>query len=434
MNDPRRSSRARLSAAGFSLLALYLAPPLVPDYSTAVTPFLVIYLSAFAIWGAVVWDTMRADEADGWALFIVVSFAILFRAAALPQDSILDDDLYRYVWDGRMWLNGINPYLYPPIHPALAAYRDDLIFPNINFPHVPTIYPPLSQYVFAGAVWIFGDSLVGMKLFWTFFDLLTVAALIGLLKTLGRNPVRAVIYAWCPLAVKEVAGSGHLDSLAVFLTVIAAWTAARRPALSSMALGAAVAAKLYPLAIAPFFIRRLGLRFLIAPAVTLLAYAPFWSAGPSKIFAGFTVYADRWMFNPGFFDVARRVFSIFSENGLEMAKAALGLAVAAVIAWLFRRDDGTTRKLSESVMWTLAALLLAAPTADPWYLLWFLPFMAAAPSPALFAWTGLSFLSYGFYYEERDIAWLRAAEYIPVYALLLWEAGRRRKTPENWSR
>ncbi|MGK7345493.1 MAG: glycosyltransferase 87 family protein [Candidatus Nitrospinota bacterium M3_3B_026] len=429
MNDSRKLSRARLSAAGFSLLALYLAPLLVPDYSAAVTPFLVIYLSAFAVWGVVVWETLRADEADGWALFIVVLFAILFRVVVLPQDSILDDDLYRYVWDGRMWLNGINPYLYPPSHSALAAYRDDLIFPNINFPHVPTIYPPLSQYVFAGAVGLFGGSLVGMKLFWTLFELLTIAAVAGLLKTLGRNPVRAVVYAWCPLAIKEVAGSGHLDSLAVFLTVIAVWMAARRPALSSAALGAAVAAKLYPLAIAPFFIRRLGWRFLIAPVVTLLAYAPFLSVGPSKIFAGLMEYADRWMFNPGLFDVARRVFSIFSENGLEMAKAALGLAVAAVIVWLFYRDDGTTRKLSESVMWTLAALLLAAPTADPWYLLWFLPFMAAAPSPALFAWTGLSFLSYGFYYEGRDIAWFRAFEYIPVYALLLWEAARRRKNP-----
>lgn len=407
--------------AGSFLSLLFSVSYAVENYVNAVTPFLLIYGAAFIVWGWAVWLILRSPSGAGSRGFwIIIGFAILFRLIVLPQESILDDDLYRYLWDGRMWLNGINPYLFPPNHYALSSYRDEIIFPNINYPYVPTIYPPAAQFVFAGAVGIFGSSLTGMKFFWTAFDVLTIAVTARLLKTAGISAERVIIYAWCPLVIKEVAGSGHLDSLAVLFTVTAVWLVYKRPAASAIALGGAISAKLYPVIIVPYFMRRLGWRSLLIPVVVILAYAPFLSVGTDKLFSGFTTYARYWMFNPGVFDIARRLLSLVTENGVLIAKALAGGGVMIMIVWRLFKCDDDVRGLSESVMWTLATLLLLAPTVDPWYLIWFLPLVCASPSPALLLWTGLSFLSYSFYYADSDIAWVRAVEYTPVLGLIAW--------------
>ena len=65
-------------------------------------------------------------------------------------EPMLSDDVYRYVWDGRVQLEGVHPYRYAPVDPALGTLRDAHVFPRINHPEVPTIYPPLAQSLFAG--------------------------------------------------------------------------------------------------------------------------------------------------------------------------------------------------------------------------------------------------------------------------------------------
>ncbi len=407
---------------GAALAILFAIPYGIPDYPHAVTPFLLIYFCAFVAWGFAVWKIIYSeDEISSRTIWIIIGFAILFRAIVLPQESILDDDLYRYIWDGKIWLSGVNPYSFAPSSASLSEYRDANIHPYINFPYIPTIYPPMAQFVFATSFSVFGDSLVGMKLMFTIFDIATIFASIGLLKAVGMKPVRVIIYAWCPLVIKEIAGSGHMDSLAVLLIVFTVWLAGKRPYLASISLGAAIAAKLYPIVLLPLLVSRLRWSLILVPFVVALAYVPFLSEPFEKIFSGFLAYGQYWVFNPGVFDLLRKTLSTFVSDGAAMAKIISMIAVIAFVAWRMVRQESGISGLIKSVMWTLAILLFLAPTVDPWYLVCLIPFLCVFPSPALLLWMGLSFLSYTFYYGHNDIAWVRALEYVAIFIVLFWE-------------
>ena len=150
-----------------------------------------------------------ADQRD--ALIVILAGAVAMRLAMLFGEPYLSTDIYRYIWDGRVQAAGINPYRYMPGAPELAHLRDAAIFPHINRADTAvTIYPPAAQVMFL-AITRLGESVLAMKLGLLAFEAATVAALIGLLRRLQQPATRVVAYAWHPLAVCEIAGSGHID-------------------------------------------------------------------------------------------------------------------------------------------------------------------------------------------------------------------------------
>lgn len=261
----------------------------------------------------------RATQ-DAKLLAVLFCGAVVFRGLLLFSDPIEEIDLYRYVWDGAVSTSGVNPFRYSPEQvleapsdaelPAdlarLVVLRDEspvlsTILARIHFGQLVTIYPPVSQVVFALATWTMPRSaslvtrLTIMKSWFVLFDLATLALVIRLLR-LCRLPIGlCVIYAWCPLVIKEIANSGHLDSLAVFLTTLSLslWLPAfglsstpaegvadlaQRTRLAWLAAGVlalAVGAKLYPLVFAPLVFascaRRLGWRRTICPAAVFIS-------------------------------------------------------------------------------------------------------------------------------------------------------------------
>ena len=247
-------------------------------------------------------------------LRIVCVFAVFYRAILLFTPPIQEIDLYRYVWDGNVLANGVDPYRFSPKNVIDAASwatladasvtgaqeRIDDPLPEdplqrlvavqrrspalerilriVHYAELPTPYPPVSQGVFALAAVTTPDRanvqthLTVMKAWVVLFDLLTLAAMIALLKAI-RLPVGwCLAYAWCPLVLKEFANSGHLDSIAVCLTTTSLWQlvlATRngghwRVVASATALGLGVGAKLYPVILMPvvlvWIVRRSQLR------------------------------------------------------------------------------------------------------------------------------------------------------------------------------
>lgn len=224
-----------------------------------------------------------------WLLPMLWIGAIAFRLTLLLSDPIEEIDLYRYVWDGAVSKAGVNPFRYAP-HQVIGSSStdtlpDDLarlvrlrdaspeltaILRRVHFGELPTIYPPVSQVVFAACSWLTpNDSSVTvrmtlMKAWFVGFDLITLSLVIWILRLTHRNLGWAFAYGWCPLIVKEIANSGHLDSLAITLTTLAlAWTllalrsrgdtsSSRRFTIGvAVALALGVGAKLYPIVLAP---------------------------------------------------------------------------------------------------------------------------------------------------------------------------------------
>lgn len=292
--------------------------------SHSLLPLLTLFGLAFGCYLAAIRVARRAPR-DRRLLATIIVFGVAFRGALLLSDPIEEIDLYRYLWDGAVTRQGVSPFRHSPQQVLASSSADDLpddlarlvalrdsspelmaILQRVHFGELPTIYPPVSQAVFALAASItpanssLWTRMTVMKAWFVGFDLATLLLVVRLLRLTDRPVGWAVAYAWCPLLIKEIANSGHLDSLAVFLTTLSLWLAVRvlfqpgtaasnrwAATASSLVLALAVGAKLYPLILAPLvfwsFIRRFGGRAMIGPTVVFVAVTaclawPMWPA------------------------------------------------------------------------------------------------------------------------------------------------------------
>ncbi len=233
----------------------------------------VVYLLACAV-------VIRRPGGPG-TIWLVLGVALAMRLPLLPVPPFLSSDLYRYVWDGRVQMAGINPYRYIPADPALARLRDTAIYPHVNRrEYAPTIYPPTAQLVFR-AVAAIAQTPFAIKTAMVAFELLAVACLWRLTVLAGLPPARVLIYAWNPLAAWCYAGNGHVDALAIGLLGMALLCRAlRRDGWAGAVLGAAILVKFLPVAVAPAIWRPWRWRMpLAAVAVMVLFYAFYIDVG-----------------------------------------------------------------------------------------------------------------------------------------------------------
>jgi hypothetical protein len=358
--------------------------------------------------------------------------ALALRAALLPLPPELSDDVWRYLWDGRVQASGVNPYLHAPAAAEVAGLRTPW-HPLVNNPEVPTIYPPVAQLAFR-ALALLGGTVLGAKLLFVAFDLATGWVLGRVASRTGR-PTCAVLllWLWSPLLVVEVAWSAHLEPLGLFFLALALLlvpaTGARR-ALASAGVGSALAlsalVKFAPLAAVPPLARRFGLPFVGALLATgALLYLPFAGAG-AALFDGLRTYAEHWRFMEGPFALLEAALP-----GQTTPRVAAALLVLAVVAWATHRRFGAERAL----LWILGAGLLVTPTLHPWYALWVLPLAALRSSPPWILFTGLSFLGYwgldAFQATGQwpQPVWLRLLLWGPVLVLLAGQAVPGSRSP-----
>jgi len=278
------------------------------------------------------------------------------------------------------------------------------------------------------------SSLFWMKAFFTLFDLALIFALARLLTALGLPPLRALVYAWSPLPLVEIAGSGHNDVAAVFFLVTALWAFERRRELGSIALATASGlAKLAGFALLPFFARFVKPRtFWALPIATALAVLPYASAG-ELAFRGLSEYALRWRGNDSLFHLL-----VLLTGSLTNAKALVAAILAALALWLLRRKTPPVR----AFFVTLGAIVLLTPTVHPWYLLWVAPLLTVFPHPAWLFLQASVALSYHASYLAtpgepwQELLWIKLLEYGPFFGLLglnllKWALDGSRKATED---
>ena len=198
-----------LLGAGVGLVAACVALGRIPNLVEAPRPFLLLFGVGFFCYGAGLWALERVPKT--WALLVVVTVAALCRLALLPSPPTLSTDAYRYVWDARVASAGISPYAAAPDAPELARLRDAVIYPRLNHPTWRTIYPPGAELFFRAVYALAPDSVMAMKSAIALAELATLAILSSLLGRLGVPLARLAIYAWNPLVLVEIWGSGHLD-------------------------------------------------------------------------------------------------------------------------------------------------------------------------------------------------------------------------------
>ena len=268
---------------GCVLVVLYRAGVAASGVS-GIRLFMTVAFIQSAIYLVAAWIVTRARPSNS-TLLIAIVFAVLFRVSILFAPPYLSDDIYRYIWDGRVQAAGINPYRYIPAAPELAQLRDDAIYPKINrrdYAH--TIYPPVAQVVFLLTTRI-SESVVWMKVTMLIFEMVAIWAIASLLNLLGRPRQLLLLYAWHPLVVWEFAGSGHADAIAIGFIALAFLAWQKRSDLGAgFLLACATLVKLFPLVLLPAMLKRGRWKIVPVFAVTIVVgYLAYLSVGPRAV-------------------------------------------------------------------------------------------------------------------------------------------------------
>jgi alpha-1,6-mannosyltransferase len=310
-------------------------------------------------------------------LVTALLFAIAFRVPLEFARVRPDNDMVRYVYDGRLQRLGYNPFAVTPSDPAVAGTHTDetRLMPSRN---ARTPYPAGAQLFFRLVVTIH-DSARAMKLALLACDLLTIAVLLAWLRSTSRSPWLALLYAWNPLVILEIAHSGHLDALGALWIAVAAWMLSTgRGMRAAIAFVIAIAVKLLPIVLLPLFWKRIRLLDAAAGAVVLAAlYYPFRSAGALPLGAVPNVVAAIRFNGPLF----KALIPALTPQGAAAVAVLAGLAVAT---WMrVARPAGDPAAWA----WPMAVALAAAPVVYPWYLLYFTPFLFSTAVVPLMLWT-----------------------------------------------
>jgi hypothetical protein len=303
--------------------------------------------------------------------------AAVWHIAFLRAPPGVDDDIHRYVWDGRLQRFGYNPYLVIPSDPAVNRLHTPETR-NLNNPDLPSPYPPGAQFFFR-AVTAIHESAFALKVAFVLCEVLIVFLLLDVLRARGQGAHLVLAFAWNPLLAIEVAGSGHIDIVGALLLVMSAAALVRRwRATAAVTLGLAIAVKLLPIVLLPLYWKRVRIRdAVLAIAVIALLYVPFLNHGHIPI-GSLGTYVQSFRFNGPIFAALDRVAPPQVLAGLVVG---VGLATAT---WLRR----VAPQFSPDVFaWPMAATLLCAPVVFPWYLLWLLPFVTSPSTLLIIVWS-----------------------------------------------
>ena len=428
--SPARSALGRRAFVGSGLVLSLCVAGLVAtgDATRAVDRFLLLHGLAFAAYLLALGSSSGLSPR---ALQAALGLGLAWRLALALAPPLLSNDVNRYVWEGRIQLHGGNPYAWDdrPTATKWVALRDE-VHAGLNHENYTALYPPLWQMAAAAVVRVH-DSVAAMKLFLVACEVAAMLVLGRVLRRRGQPPERLLVWAWSPLALVEIAGSGHNEAFGLLFVALALLgLESGRPLLAALASALGFQAKLLPGLLAAAWLRRFRARDVAAAVLLAAALVwPYWGARKTLLLS-LGKFAEFWRFNETLFAPLE---ALLGHAGAVRAGAGLTLLLALVLAW--RR----TEPARAGLLVTVTALLLG-PNLLPWYALWLLPFVVLLEAPAALLFTGTVALSYLVYPawqsgERWFLPWsLRALEYGPcllVLALTVFERARAAREGER---
>lgn len=433
-----RLTNLTLVLLGCALVFLYRCGLSVEGAGTSrIVWFIRLALAQGVLYFAAGWFVWRARPSRS-TLVITIVFAALFRLSVLFAPPLLSDDVYRYIWDGRVQAAGINPYRYIPSDETLTRLRDDSIYPNINRRNfAPTMYPPLAEAIYLLSTRI-SESVTWMKATMIAFEAVTIWTLMVLLASFGLPRQRALIYAWHPLIIWEFAGSGHIDAAAIAFVSLA--LLARRLSLDAAA-GAALACatlvKFFPAILFPALYRRWDWKMpVLFVLVIAIAYLPYLDVGFRGAFGYLPGYmAEEGMQSGERFFILAAVRKLLGEPNVPQGAFFIvaGLILLGIIGWaVFKQASAESGYVTRAFVLGAVFTISLSPRYA-WYFTWLIPFLCFVPFLPVFYVSAASFILYALWLgeAERRLA-IDLALYVPfaaIAAVALWAGKRVRQQP-----
>lgn len=372
---------------------------------------------------------------------------LIFRILQFSHLPELSDDYFRFLWDGRLWVSGTNPFLYLPSEllgrSDLPIGINEALFARLNSPEYYTIYPPIAQFIYGLASWIFPDNDLGavivMRVFMVLGDVLAFVSLRSLLRHFRMSESLAFIYVLNPLVIIEFSGNLHFEGLMMgFILAALALLVRKRWLLSAVLFALGVSTKLVPLLFLPFLIRHAGWRisltyFMVVAGVVLVLFTPFLTQPLIENFASsLDLYFQRFEFNASMYYLFRELGYLWKGyNVIQWLGPALsGVTFLVIMVWALTGRFGTRdSELATAWMGAHTIYLLLATVVHPWYIGIGLALMPLTRFRYVAVWSALAYLSYATYRTTDYIEDLNLVliEYGIVFFALFWELSRKRK-------
>lgn len=431
-------------------LIFYIILGLSGDIRSGIELYWLIVIPLYLTYTLVIFYILRNNLLERISFLWFTVFGIFFRIVLIPSEPFLSDDIYRYLWDGKIIASGINPYKFAPVDIQLLQFRDQIIYPFINFPEIATSYPPVSQFMFLINQWL-GGSVFSWKFLLLFVEIILFLVIFRMVQHFNLNKFRLLIYFYNPLLIIETYSSGHVEIAGVSFFWIAVYLFYKRYDWKSIIFFAmSIMTKFIPLVSGlPFLLNKFFRKSALLMVICSIILLPFMFSGILPL-PGLFSYINRWEFNGGLYQLAISIMNLLDikeykwmevnfSGHLEtfyFSYAFLYKVFAAVILVVVFFDQmnklrATSRFRSinfiQRAFILTAGFLLLIPTLHPWYLIWIIPFLVFIPN---WSWLLFTFLIQASYFVLKDYAllsvwkesvWILLFQYVPFYTILIWE-------------
>ena len=433
---------------GILFITPYIIAFTLKDLRKHTVEFEYIFLAAFIIYAIVCSYALTLEDENSRFLNWTFGLSALTFVVLTLTRPTLSDDMYRYIWDGRVQAQGISPYRFPPNASELIDLRDPTIYPSINRKGVVTVYPPAAEAAYALLWHLVPDNIHWFQFVMALGALSAGGLLTGLLRDLNRSSARVWIYMGSPLLAFETAHAAHIDALILPLLVGAWWARVReRDGWVGVLLGISTTMKFYPMLFLPFLWRpqhpkgrwTMPLAFLLT--VTGF-YLPYILIGGSDVL-GFlpNYFKEAFNVSPLISWLKSSLWNLGWHSSNRLTVISLGL-IAIFAAWAILKPAMNAETAIKRCILPISVITLLSQNLFSWYMLWLLPLIAIFIEPTdkrimgfalprLNAWTGwwlfcgLIALSYIFFIAWFPVNAALYAQFMPLYAILLIDLVRR---------
>jgi alpha-1,6-mannosyltransferase len=362
-----------MSSALFLAILLYLGYGLQRwQHEWLIPAFLCLFLISW--W--MVKQSMPAQK--------IIVLGMLFRLSLLLMTPNLSDDVYRFIWDGNLWLDGIHPFLFTPtqlMEGSIENYSPNAqLFTKLNSPNYFSIYPAFHQFIFIVAALIGGGnellSIITIRFFILLAEWGSLVVMLHLLRHYFKPVSLLALYAFNPLVILELSGNLHFEAFVVFFLSMALLAVVKEKLpTAAFAWVMAITTKLLPLILLPIIIRQLdlkrGLIFSIMVVLgSILSFGLLWHTQLiGHLGESIGLYFQKFEFNGSIYLLFRQWgMAKMGYNPIQMLGPILAF-VAAVCLFTLPFLYPKKYKLPGWISLSFLLFFLLSTTVHPWYII-----------------------------------------------------------------
>lgn len=360
---------------------------------------------------------------ENYHIFFLIVLSVLTQLSFLNYEPIGSDDIYRYMWDGKVQANNINPYSYKPMDKELNELHSNILPSKMNFKEMKTIYFPLSQWLFYVGFKISGENFWGYKFLIFISIIISIVLLYKILVHLNMEKKRLLFFILSPLIYFQFSIDGHLDAFGLPLLISSLYFYLKDKKLySAFFLGLSFSIKPVAIVLIPlFFLNEKSIadkfKFLIVTIFTfLIQFTPYiFSSNP---FEAFIIFSKNWMFN-GF--IFTTINSIIHNNQLARLITWICLIISLLPIYFGKIE------LIKKFYFAILLMIIFSPVIHPWYLSWlliFIPFTnfwSGIYLVSAVSLTSITILVYKMTGNWKDYYVVQMIEFIPTIVLMIYE-------------